>query len=191
MANIQLFELYPKFQGVRLSMVADVGQQTFGQGKTSNDVSTPLDRSLLMHLRKQSNFAVTDTATATAEGYKQSKFVEIEAWTKTANSRGLKDQPAAGELHAFTVVHVEDIRTRLNQLLLEHKSILLETGITLSTELATQSLIDEACITITTAQHESLALNALEIMQSKIGLEYLPQKSHIWLEQTLFARLHR
>jgi riboflavin biosynthesis pyrimidine reductase len=172
-------------------MVCDTGLKTFGENQTSDDVSTPLDRSLLLHLRKIADLAITDAATAEAENYKQSKFVDIEIWTKSGNVRGIQNRAATGELHAITVVHIEDAAGRLDDLLATHKSILLETGLTLSTALASEKLVDEACITVTRAQNEPEALEALKHMQTTIGLEYLTQRSQVWVDETLFTRLQR
>ena len=187
----KLLELFTRVEGVRLSMVCDTGLKTFGENQTSDDVSTPLDRSLLMHLRKIADLAITDAATAEAENYKQSKFVDIEIWTKSGNVRGIQSRAATGELHAITVVHIEDAAGRLDDLLATHKSILLETGLTLSTALASEKLVDEACITVTRAQNEPEALEALKHMQTTIGLEYLTQRSQVWVDETLFTRLQR
>ena len=172
-------------------MVADANLLTFGSSKTSRDVSTPLDRALLLEFRRMSDLVITDAATASAEGYKPSKIVEIEIWTKTGNSRDIKNHTATDELHALGVVQIEDESKRLHELLQLHKSILLETGLTLTAVLAKKKLIDEACISITSADSEIRALNALEKMKAKIGLGYLNQQSHVWLDMTLFARLKR
>ena len=188
---MQLTELFAKVVGVRLSMVADAGLQTFGESKTSGDVSTALDRELLIHLRKLSDLAITDTATAVAEGYKQSKHVDIEVWTKSGQKRGLSDMPATSELRELKVVQVEDEAARLNELLALREAILLETGLTLTKIIAAQQLIDEACITITGAVDEAEAVAALLEMQAEIGLHYLPKHSQLWLDQTLFTRLER
>ncbi len=191
MLDARLSNHFPRFEGVRLSMVADANLQTFGNSETSRDVSTPLDRALLLEFRRMSDLVITDAATASAEGYKQSKIVEIEIWTKTGNSRDIKNQAANDELHALRVVQIDDETKRLRELLKLHKSILLETGLTLTTVLAKKKLIDEACISITSADSEIRALEALEKMQAKSGLGYLNQKSHVWLDMTLFARLKR
>ena len=170
-------------------MVCDTSLQTFGNSKSSDDISTPLDRSLLLHLRKISDLAITDAATAEAESYRQSKFVDIEIWTKSGNPRGIQSKAANGELHAITVVHVDDAASRVSDLLEIHQSILLETGLTLSTALASEKLVDEACISVTRAQHEAEALDTLQNMQAKLGLQYLTRRTHLWLDETLFARL--
>ncbi len=188
---MQLTELFAKVAGVRLSMVSNADLQTFGESKTSGDVSTALDRELLIHLRKLSDLAITDTATAVAEGYKRSKHVDIEVWTKSGNRRGLSDLPAANELRELKVVQVEDEAARLSDLLKVRKGILLETGLNLTKIIAAQQLIDEACLTITGALDEAEAVAALFKMQTEIGLHYLPKPSQLWLDQTLFTRLER
>lgn len=172
-------------------MVCDTSLQTFGNSKSSDDISTPLDRSLLLHLRKISDLAITDAATAKAENYKQSKFVDIEIWTRSGNDRGFRGRAATGELHAITVIHVEDAASRVSDLLETHKSILLETGLTLSTALGSGQVIDEACLTVTRARHEAEALETLLNMQAKLGLQYLTRRTQLWLDETLFARFQR
>ena len=188
---MQLTELFTNVVGVRLSMVANAGLQTFGESKTSGDVSTTLDRELLIHLRKLSDLAITDTATAVAEGYKQSRHVDIEVWTKSGNRRGISDLAATGELHELKVVHVKDEADRLNELLPLRNGILLETGLTLTKIIAGQGLIDDACITITGAPDEAEAIAALFEMQANIGLQYLAIHSQLWIDPTLFTRLER
>ena len=172
-------------------MVADADLNTFGSSGTSADVSTPLDRSLLLHFRRNSDLVVTDAATAELEQYKQSKFADIEIWTKSGNSRGLVSMPASDGLNAMTVVHVENASRHLTNLLTMRQSILLETGKTLSKVLARDGIIDEACLTITRASDKSLALQKLRLLSSALGLTYLNETSHLWLEQTLFARIKR
>jgi riboflavin biosynthesis pyrimidine reductase len=68
---------------------------------------------------------------------------------------------------------------------------LLETGFTLTKQLAQEQLIDHAAVTVTGAADVDSALNSLSKFSRLAGLEYLKFESHVWLENTLFARFQR
>jgi riboflavin biosynthesis pyrimidine reductase len=181
---------YPRINGVRLSMVANSNLQTSGVSRSSSDVSNSLDRELLKHLRSMADIAVTDVATALAEGYRPSKLVEIEIWAKSGNSRGIEDRPA-GEFKQFKVKQVDDAVERLQALKKTHSSILLETGPTVTMLLAGAQSVDEACLTVTKAPDQVSAMSSLETFAMQIDLDYLKTIDSVWLENTLFARLGR
>jgi riboflavin biosynthesis pyrimidine reductase len=181
---------YERIDGVRLSMVTSASLQTSGASLSSNDVSNSLDRELLKHLRSIADVAVSDVATAIAEGYRPSKLVAIELWTKSGNSRGLVDQET-GVFKRFKIKKVDDPIGHLQALRQTHSSILLETGPTLTVQLAEAQAIDEACITVTQAPDELSAISSLESFASQMHLDYLLSIEAVWLEDTLFARLAR
>lgn len=181
---------YPRINGVRLSMVANSNLQTSGVSQSSSDVSNTLDRELLKHLRSIADIAVTDVATALVEGYRPSKLVEIEIWTKSGNSRGLEDRPAS-QFKQFRVTKVDGAVERLQAIKQSHSSILLETGPTVSNLLAGAHMVDEACLTVTQALDQPSAMSSLESFAVRIGLDYLKTIETVWLEDTLFARLGR
>jgi riboflavin biosynthesis pyrimidine reductase len=181
---------YARLEGVRLSMVASASLKTSGPSLTSNDVSNSLDRELLKHLRSIADVAVSDVATAIVEGYRPSKLVAIELWTKFGNSRGLVDQQA-GVFKDFKIMKVDDPIGQLQALRQTYSSILLETGPTLTVQLAEAQAIDEACITVTQAPDEFSAISSLESFATIMHLNYLPAIEAVWLEDTLFARLAR
>jgi riboflavin biosynthesis pyrimidine reductase len=186
----ELIALYSEFEGLRLSMVVNSRLQTSGASKTSADVSNSIDRELLKHLRSVADIAVTDLATAVAESYGPSRIVEIEVWTKSGNSRGLESMHLAG-FKPFSIVTVEDAAARIKYLLQSHSCILLETGPTVSKKIASEKLIDEACITVTEAENEDLALQALTRFADDMALRYLTIRHHHWVAGSLFARLSR
>jgi riboflavin biosynthesis pyrimidine reductase len=181
---------YERIEGVRLSMVTSASLQTSGASLSSNDVSNSLDRELLKHLRSIADVSVSDVATAIAEGYRPSKLVAIELWTKSGNSRGLVDQET-GVFKRFKIKKVDDPIGHLQALRQTHSSILLETGPTLTVQLAEAQAIDEACITVTQAPDELSAISSLESFASQMHLDYLLSIEAVWLEDTLFARLAR
>jgi riboflavin biosynthesis pyrimidine reductase len=185
--NHLLFEHYARKSGVRLVMAANGNLETSGQTGSSSDVSNELDRALLVHLRKLSDLAITDVATAQAESYKPSKLVQIEIWSKSGDFRGLGD--LRGDHKNFDVLKVDDLKSRMRELRGKHESILVEAGATLSRKLADEREIDSAAITITGASNELGALAALEQLKSHLGLGYLKALETTWMQGSLFARL--
>jgi riboflavin biosynthesis pyrimidine reductase len=181
---------YERIEGVRLSMVTSASLQTSGASLSSNDVSNSLDRELLKHLRSIADVAVSDVATAIAEGYRPSQLVDIELWTKSGNSRGLVDQEA-GVFKRFKIKKVDDPIGHLQALRQIHSSILLETGPTVTVKLTKAQTVDEACITVTQAPDELSAMSSLESFATQMHLEYLTTIEAVWTEDTLFARLAR
>lgn len=185
-----LKDRYSRINGVRLSMVANSSLQTSGVSRSSSDVSNSLDRELLKHLRSMADVAVTDVATAITESYRPSKLVELEIWTKSGDARGLEDS-SAGEFRPLRVQQIDDAVVRLQTLRQTHSNILLETGPTVTKVLASAQEIDEACLTVTQAENQDVALSSLETFANRIGLDYLKTIDSVWLEETLFARLGR
>ena len=182
-----LLDLYSRAPGVRLIMAANANVETVGPSGSSNDVSNPLDRELLVHLRRISDIVITDAATAAAEKYRPSNLVDIEVWSKTGNFRGLT--ASRGVRTKFTLETVPDIKERLKLLRASHESILIETGMSLSKQLAQANEIDAASLTITGATSETMATMSLERFQSVLSLEHLRVEGFSWINDTLFARL--
>lgn len=183
----ELLEHYPRWSGVHLSMVTNSLLETAGRSGSSSDVTNPLDRVLLMHLRKNSDLVITDVATAIAESYKPSRLVDIEIWSKSGDFRGLSN--AEGHLKRFSLVQVDDIQARIQELRQSHESILLETGPNLTRQLADEGEIDSASLTITESNSESQAIACLEPLKRELGLDRLPVEGVSWVQGTLFARL--
>lgn len=163
--------------------------ETSGSSRTSRDVSNDLDRLLLLHLRGLATLAVTDTATAQAEGYRQSKFVDIEIWTRSGDTRGFKNAPGVEDLRGLWVVQVDDPESRLSQLRSKHPAILLETGPTLSFALAKAKLIDEVCLSITQTGSEAEAYQVLTDFIKNFEFNQPVLSQNLWLQGTLFVRL--
>ena len=187
----QVLDTYNRKTGVQLVMVIDVDLQTSGASKTSNDVSNELDRALLLHLRGLSDIAITDVATASFEKYKSSRLLPIEVWSKSGNFRELVSIAPSEGRRGLRLRTVTDLNATIRELLADYESILLETGFTLTRQLAQQQLIDHAAITVTGAADENSALNSLSRFSRLAGLDYLKFESHVWLDNTLFARFQR
>jgi len=187
----QVLDTYSRKNGLQLVMVIDVELQTSGANKTSNDVSNELDRALLLHLRGLSDLAITDVATASLEKYKSSRLLPIEVWSKSGNFRDLTSIAPAEGRRGLRLRTVTDLSSTIRELLEGYESILLETGFTLTKQLAQEQLIDHAAVTVTGAADVDSALNSLSKFSRLAGLEYLKFESHVWLENTLFARFQR
>ena len=187
----QVLDTYSRKTGVQLVMVIDVELQTSGASKTSNDVSNELDRALLLHLRGLSDLAITDVATASFEKYKSSRLLPIEVWSKSGNFRELVSIAPAEGRRGLRHRTVTDLNATIQELLADYESILLETGFTLTRQLAQLQLIDHAAITVTGATDEKSALNSLTEFSRLSGFDYLKFESHVWLDNTLFARFQR
>ena len=187
----ELLSNYHRKTGVQLVMVIDAGLNTSGVSNTSDDVSNQLDRSLLLHLRSLSDLAITDVATAIAENYRPSRLLPIEVWSKSGDFRGLVSIEPADDKLGLRLRTVEDTSVTLQNLLAESGSLLLETGATLTSQLASQELIDFAALTVTRASDENSALDALSAFSKQAGFDYLNLESHNWVDSTLFARFRR
>lgn len=187
----ELLGAYLPLNGVRLNMVINADGDAKGLSNTSNDLSNLLDRKLLKHLRKLSKVVVTDAATAAAEQYKPSRFVDIEVWSRSANFRGLEQRRANDGFHEFRTEEISDEGARLNFLIETYGQVLLESGPTLTSVFARKLLVDEACLTVTAAASEDQALLALKAFAKSIGVDYLKLRSWQWIDGTLFATLTR
>ena len=187
----QVLDTYSRKTGVQLVMVIDVELQTSGASKTSNDVSNELDRALLLHLRGLSDLAITDVATASFEKYKSSRLLPIEVWSKSGNFRDLVSIAPAEGRRGLRLRTVADLNATIHGLLADYESILLETGFTLTKQLADKHLIDHAAVTVTGATDEKSALNSLAEFSGLAGFDYLKFESQDWLENTQFARFQR
>ena len=187
----ELLSNYRRKIGVQLVMVIDADLKTSGVSNTSDDVSNQLDRSLLLHLRSLSDLAITDVATAIAENYRPSRLLPIEVWSKSGDFRGLVSIEPADDRLGLRLRTVADTSVTLQDLLAESGSILLETGATLTSQLASQKLIDFAALTVTRASDENSALDALVEFSKQSGVDYLNLESHDWVDNTLFARFRR
>ena len=124
---------------------------TKGQDGSSKSISNAADRSLLLHLRSLSGLIITDAATAEAEGYKPSKFAPIQIWSKSGDFRGSEATPTRGEHHRIDLFKTPDLVSAVAQARRKSTRLLFETGKTLSCSLASLGLIDELCLTITSA----------------------------------------
>ena len=144
----ELFGHYKALDGIRLNMVIDGNGLTAGSDGSSKSISSAADRALLVHLRSISGLIITDAATAATERYKPSKFAPIEIWSKTSNFRGLEATAAEGTHHAVDLVHTPELPEAISRAHQRSPYLLLESGRTLSTAIATLGLIDELCLTV-------------------------------------------
>lgn len=184
----RLLDNYLPLAGVRLNAVTNQDLAATGPDRSSRSISNEHDRQLLVHLRGQSTLVVTDAATAQAERYRASKIVDIEIWSRTGNFRGFENQAETSASRSVRTLQLEDPLLRLNQLRLQGQRVLLETGPTLTRQIAQLNVVDEVCLTVTgvgsIADGERLAREWLTLMR----FANLRLISSLEVEGTLFTR---
>lgn len=148
---------YSVLAGIRLNMVIDRDLRTSGRSGTSRDISNSLDRELLVRLRKLSDIVITDAVTAQAENYRPSAWVPIQVWSKTGRFGELVTVAASEAKQSLELVQVSNLEEQVDQIRQAFQSILLETGPTLSRELAKLGEIDELCLTISEINDADIA----------------------------------
>ena len=187
----ELFGHYTALRGIRLNMVIDGNGQTVGLDGSSKSISSAADRALLVHLRSISGLIITDAATAATELYKPSKFAPIEVWSKTANFRGLEATAAEGTHQSVDLVHARDLPEAIARAHQKSPYLLLESGKTLSSALASLGLIDEFCLTVTGLSPDDTAEEKARSFAATIHLgDYKIAKKTLVDESTFFV-MHR
>ena len=144
----ELMLSYRAFSGVRLNMVIDQELNTRGQNGSSRDISNDVDRQLLIHLRRLADVAITDVATADVEEYRPSQWVPIQIWSKSGNFRNRVSIQENQAQKSVELVHSANLEQQIELTKAQHDHVLLETGPTLSSEIAKLGLIDELCLTV-------------------------------------------
>ncbi len=144
----ELMLSYRAFSGVRLNMVIDRDLNTRGQNGSSRDISNDVDRQLLIHLRRLADVAITDAATADVEEYRPSKWVPIQIWSKSGNFRNRVSIQENQAQKSVELVHSANLEQQIEMTRAQFHHVLLETGPTLSSEIAKLGLIDEVCLTV-------------------------------------------
>ena len=179
--SCDLLANYPPLVGVRLNIAISATGKVAGSSGSSNDVSNPLDRSLLVELRRLSDVILTTGLTARAEGIRRSKHAPIVIVTNAASIEGYSDdllKPQIGNQGLFFVTlgpQARDIAAALSshgsdaevvsldslsprEVLTTLKNLgfakfLLEFGPKTSTLWLHDRAIDEVCLTTTGLSH--------------------------------------
>lgn len=154
-------------------MVIDRDGKTIGQDGSSKSITTPNDRSLLLHLRSLSGLIITDAATARAENYRPSKFAPIQIWSKSGDFRCFEQRTAQGGLHELDLVQTPDLISAVSKARQQSHHLLFETGKTLTSALAKLALIDELCLTVVGADFEGRADQLAEQFAAELNLGHL------------------
>jgi riboflavin biosynthesis pyrimidine reductase len=213
-----LLALYHPLKGVRLNIAVHVSGAISGPQGSSDEISNPLDRRLLVELRRQSDVILTTGATARAEGIRRSKLAPIAIVTKTASaefySPELLHSDAQGKKIFFItlVVLSDELKKQLKAVaedfeviglpdlepatVLTHLTklgfdkVLLETGPTVSRLWLSAGCIDEVCLSTTGIAQEPRTTLYRALPAWLDGLE-LENSSEFFSEshQTLFRRL--
>lgn len=191
MTTAQLLSFYKPLVGARLNFVTNPSLSFRGSDNTSAALSNDVDRALLKHLRSISDLVITDSVTAQIEHYKPSKLAEIEIWSRSGDFGTLTNTAANPPLFKMGLQLVTNIAQRIGELRETHPSILFESGPTLSKVLAKSQLVDELCLTVTSAPSEAAALQAGQQWSDSFGFDYLTMQTCLEAESAFFLRLAR
>jgi riboflavin biosynthesis pyrimidine reductase len=199
---------YPKILGSRFNFV--ISSKASGN-QNSNELSNPVDRYILKAIRSQSDLIITTGKTARNENLTASKFAPLLIITKDPNNVDIpatnlsSERPvfiasleALGREYAnpnlkFIKLHVEKFAESAESVLadLESHSPVFETGLSSFSNLIAAGLIEELCLTVTSAasidEAERQAKNFLKgngIQEKKI-LHLVTADTHFFRFQVL------
>lgn len=169
-----------RLHGVRSNFVIDQNGNYVDSTGSSRGLSNEYDLEMLKKLRSLSDLIITDSATSAKEGYKPSRFAPIEVWSSSGNFSG---RPSLEGLENKTVPNPgEELRQRKKRF----KSILLESGPTLTGILGQHGLIDDLRISVIGAENEASAAQISTKFRNRLNLEYLRNCSVQVHERTYF-----
>jgi len=159
---------YPKILGSRFNFV--VSSKASGN-QNSNEISNPVDRYILKAIRFKSDLIITTGKTARAENLTSSKFASLVIITKDPNNIDIPATNLSSERPVFIASPESRGRDYANTNLkfmklnvtgfaesasavlaeLESHSPVFETGLNSFRDSAAAGLIDEVCLTVTSA----------------------------------------
>jgi riboflavin biosynthesis pyrimidine reductase len=159
---------YPKILGSRFNFV--ISSKASGN-QNSNELSNPVDRYILKAIRSQSDLIITTGKTARAENLTSSKFAPLVIITKEPNTIDIpatnlsSERPVfiaspeslgrdyANPNHKFIKLNVTGFAASAAAVLseLESHSAVFETGLSSFSNLIDAGLIEELCLTVTSA----------------------------------------
>jgi riboflavin biosynthesis pyrimidine reductase len=159
---------YPKILGSRFNFV--ISSKLSGN-QNSNELSNPVDRYILKAIRSQSDLIITTGKTARDENLASSKFAPVVIITKDPNNIDIPATNLSSERPVFIASPESLGRDYANTNLkfmelnvtgfaesaaavlaeLESHSPVFETGLNSFRDLAAAGLIDEVCLTVTSA----------------------------------------
>lgn len=186
-----LLAKYKLGKGVTLNMITNTATDFVGSDGSSRSLSGALDRSLLLHLRKQADIVITDAATAARECYKPSALVNIEIWSKRGDFRDLEASHAEGDKKAFMLTSPIDLTKRLSELRTLHPRVLLETGPNVTSQLGQKGQIDSICLTVADCNDLSAAREAAAEFCKTLLLTNFHVAAIDLIDGFAFMQLHR
>jgi riboflavin biosynthesis pyrimidine reductase len=189
--SAELLSQYKALVGVRLNMIVDESLRFSGNDNSSRSISNSDDKALLTHLRSISDLVITDSATANAEGYRQSKLVAIEVWSRSGSFRGMDALAQDASKKPIRFCKIDDVALALRARASDAKMILLETGPTLSREIAMSNLIDEVCLTISQVANPQAAMEICQEFMTLIGIDGFASEHMIEYRGSTYVRLSR
>lgn len=187
----ELNEWLGTFDGVTSNTVFSIGGETAGATGTSESVSNPIDRVVLVALRRASDVVVTGGNTARAEGYKKPRSARLAIVTSTGaleqvpairdengepvivftGEIGLKrlEAPASqGQVELHRLLGLQNDPTGHQEALaslaeLGYHRILVESGSNIIKELANAGVIRNLCLVLTKENYESFSIRKLDL----------------------------
>jgi len=162
-----LLDSQKRLNGVRANFVVNNQGHFTGESGSSREISNENDLVLLKKLRSLSDVIVTDAKTARMEQYRPSKFAPIEIWSKTGDFTGLTAEQGL----SFRIT--PDVVRTISELVNIYRSVLLETGPTLTNLLGNAKAIDELKLTVVGAPSQQDAILTASSAKESLGLNYL------------------
>ena len=199
---------YPKILGSRFNFV--ISSKPSGN-QNSNEISNPVDRYILKAIRFKSDLIITTGKTARAENLRASKFASLVIITKDPNNIDIPATNLSSERPVFIAspeshgrdyantnlksikLNAESFADSADSVLaeLESHSPVFETGLNSFRDLAIAGLIDEVCLTVTSAaaidEAESQAQHFVDAngIQVKNVLHLVSADTHFFRFQVL------
>ena len=179
---------YPKILGSRFNFVISLKSSGI---QNSNELSNPVDRYILKAIRSQSDLIITTGKTARNENLTASKFAPLLIITKDPNNIDIPATNHSSERPVFIAspeslgrdyanpnlkfikLHVESFAESAESVLadLESHSPVFETGMNAFRDLAIAGLIDEVCLTVTSAASNDEAESRAKDFQKGNGIQ--------------------
>jgi riboflavin biosynthesis pyrimidine reductase len=195
---------YPKILGSRFNFV--ISSKTSGN-QNSNELSNPVDRYILKAIRSQSDLIITTGKTARAENLTSSKFAPLVIITKDPNNIDIpatnlsskkpvviaspesRGRDYANTNLKFIKLNVTGFAESAAAVLEELKSHspVFETGLNSFRDLAAAGLIDELCLTVTSAASSDEAESQAQHFVDTNGIQ-VKKLLHLVTADTHFFR---
>lgn len=186
MPNLQsLLDSQKQLVGVRVNFVVNAEGRFVGESGSSRDISNDEDLAVLKKLRSLSDVIITDATTARTEKYSPSKWAPIQVWSRTGNFAGIAAVPG------LSLELTPDAFEKITTVAREYPHVLLETGPTLTRELAKSATIDELKLTVIGGRNPASSQEIATKVAASLGLSYLKLRDSQQVQDSWFLTLGR